>query len=109
MIEDTITITCRNEQGIDEDKTFCIDYHGFGRIINICRGSKISYDKDKLKIGFCEIPIISHNVFGGSWCAEDFYIERRHLIKLFKYLKGTGNWELEAEHTTFEYWWKNKI
>ena len=109
MLKETITVTCRNEHGIDEDKTFCIDYHSFGRLVNICRGTKISYTKDKLRIGLCEIPIISHNVFGGSWCAEDFHIKREHLVTLFKYLKRNGNWELEAEHPTFEYWWEKKI
>lgn len=107
---EVITVSCRNQYGIDENKTYCIDYGSYHtRLTNCFNGSKISYGSDFLKIGKCKIPIISHNVFGGSWCAEDFHIERRYLIKLFKHLKKTGRWSLEEATATFQYWWENKL
>ena len=106
---DVITVSCRNQHGIDENKTYCIDYGSYTRLSNYFNGSKITYGSDFLKIGRCKIPIVSHNVFGGSWCAEDFHVTRKDLIKLFKHLKKTGKWSIEEATRTFEYWWKNKI
>jgi len=115
MRNDIITVTCRDENGIDEDRTYCIDVYPHEardsniRIPNFSYGSKISYGCDFLKIGKCKIPIISHNVFGGSWCAEDFHITRSDFVKLCKHLKKTGKWSIEESTVQFEYWWENKI
>ena len=109
MKNDVLTITCRNENGIDEDRTYCIDYNLVdARITNYMKGSKISYDNNTLKIGRIKIPIVSHNTFGGSWCAEDFHMKRSEVIKLMKYLKKNG-WTLEESTVMFERWWEDKI
>ena len=104
-----ITVSCRNSGGTFEGKTFCIDHGSDIRLTNCHNGSKISFDNEYLKIGKCKIPIEYHKVFGGSWCAEDFFIKRQHLIKLFKHLKKTGKWSVEESTVTFEAWWENKI
>jgi len=104
-----ITVSCRNGAGTFEGKTFCIDHGSDIRLMNCHNGSKVDFDDEYLKIGKCKIPIVSHNVFGGSWCAEDFWIKRYNLIKLFKHLKKTGKWSIEESTVTFEYWWGYKI
>jgi len=100
-----LIVGCRNEHGIDEDKTYCIDI-GNNRLTNIMHGSKISYDESTLKIGHCEINIVSHNTFGGSWCAEEFYTSDKQILKLLKALKKNGNWSIEESEEGFESLWK---
>lgn len=104
-----VTVTCRDMHGIDEDKTFCIDFFD-NRLVNNYLGSKISYGYDFLKIGRCKIPIEDHNLFPGSWCAEDFYVKKSNLVKLFRHLKKTGRWFLEDYSDKFgSFWEKLKV
>lgn len=103
-----ITVTCRDYRGIEEEKTSFIDLGSEIRITNY-QGSKISYDNDFLKIGKCKIPIESHNVFGGSWCAEDFYLKKSDLVKLLKHLKKIKTWDLEDSTVKFEKYWNEKL
>ena len=103
-----IVVSCRDYRGIEEDKTFCIDLGSEIRITNY-QGSKISYGTDFLKIGKCKVPIESHNVYGGSWCAEDFHLKKSDLIKLLKHLKKIKTWDLEDSPTKFEKYWNEKF
>jgi len=103
-----ITVTCRDHRGIEEERTSCIDLGSEIRITNY-QGSKISYGNDFLKIGKCKIPIESHNTFGGSWCAEDFYLKKSDSIKLLKHLKKIKTWDLEDSTVEFEKYWTKKL
>jgi hypothetical protein len=101
----SLVVGCRNEHGVDEDRTYCIDI-GNNSLSNIMKGSKISYDSSTLKIGHCQIQIANHWVFGGSWCAEEFLTSDKQILKLLKYLKKTGNWSIEEAEESFELLWR---
>ena len=53
----SLIVTCRDENGVDEDKTHCIDI-GNNRLTNYMHGNKISFDDSTLKIGHCKIGIV---------------------------------------------------
>ena len=101
----SLVVTCRNEHGVDEDKTYCIDV-GNNRLTNYMNGSKIKYDESTLKIGHCQINIAKHWTFGGSWCAEEFLTSDKQILKLLKYLKRNGKWRVDHSEEGFEMLWR---
>ena len=101
----SLVVSCRDEHGNDEDKTYCIDI-GNNRLTNIMHGSKISYDDSTLKIGHCQIQIAKHWTFGGSWCAEEFLTSDKQILKLLKSLKKNSNWTIEEAEESFELLWR---
>ena len=100
-----LIVTCRNEHGVDEEKTHCIDI-GNNRLTNYMHGSKVGFDASTLKIGHCRIHIARHWTFGGSWCAEEFLTSDKQMLKLLKYLKKNGNWSLDGSEESFEELWR---
>jgi len=101
----SLVVSCRDEHGIDEDKTYCIDI-GNNRLTNMMYGSKISYDDSTLKIGHCQIQIANHWTFGGSWCAEEFLTSDKQIFKLLKSLKKNGNWTVDMVEESFVLLWR---
>lgn len=96
MDTEIIIVSCRNKHGSDLGKTFCVD---FGKDMDTrfigSNGTKLSYNNTTLKIGRCSLKILSHNIFGGSWCAEIFQLIKTEFTKLIKYLFNSKYWSFE--------------
>lgn len=97
-------VACRDENGIEEDHTCCIDIND-NRITKYLDGSKLCYGKDFLKIGRCLIKIKHHNVFGGTWCFEYFIAEFSEFKKLLIHLSKSG-WIVEEGSEKFDKWFE---
>jgi len=106
----SIIISCNDKNGIFTGKTDCIDiciHNDMAKLINIKYGFKIDWKDNKLKIGCCEVEYKSQRTFPGSWCAEEFFMEDKQILKLIKYLKNSKSWEVEECNLYFDGLWEN--